>query len=449
MQLGKMHEAKVLGEAGNGNGGVSGTADFPYAKVYMVDSSGQPINQGGNQQTANNNNGGGNGGNGNNGWGFDFGGFNFGGQQQGGQQQGGQTTNGGGNSAGASSGSGNFFDADGGYFGPDCDQGTNYKGAYYTGDYTSPFKTILGKSDSDIQGKLDQLWNHYFKGDNNSKVFYDNGSDGYILDINNNDVRSEGMSYGMMISVQTGHKTEFDKLWNWAKKFMWHKGGGWDGYFAWKRGSNGYGGDDNCAPDGEMYFMMSLLFAAHRWNNSGYNDDAQYILNRMWNNSQHKLFNPSYNIITFQPQGNENNFSDPSYDLPAFVDLFFSLLTVGTTVVTMMMLNTFLTECGTTVNTSFSTHPTTLLLSNHKVTKTTSLIHLTIYQLSLISSLVGLLLTKTDGELLLRLLVITYTSLLTHPLVYSLITTTLMVLHTVSVTTVMLLSTCTMLCVVL
>jgi len=30
-----MHEAKVLGEAGNGNGGVSGTADFPYAKVYI------------------------------------------------------------------------------------------------------------------------------------------------------------------------------------------------------------------------------------------------------------------------------------------------------------------------------------------------------------------------------------------------------------------------------
>jgi len=35
MKLGKMHEAKVLGEAGNGSGGVSGTADFPYAKVYI------------------------------------------------------------------------------------------------------------------------------------------------------------------------------------------------------------------------------------------------------------------------------------------------------------------------------------------------------------------------------------------------------------------------------
>jgi len=214
-----------------------------------------------------------------------------------------------------------FFDDNGAYYGPDCDQ-KNYSGAYYTGDYTSPFKKYLGKTDEEIQEKLDQLWNHYFKGDNNSKVYYDQGSEAYILDVNNNDVRSEGMSYGMMIAVQTGHKQEFDKLWNWAKNHMWHKSGGWDGYFAWKRGSNGWGGDDNCAPDGEMYFMMSLLFAANRWNDSQYMNDAQYILKKMWDNGQHSLFNPYYNIITFQPQGNENNFSDPSYDLPAFEDLF-------------------------------------------------------------------------------------------------------------------------------
>jgi len=35
MKLGKMHEAKILGEAGSNGGGTSGTADFPYAKVYI------------------------------------------------------------------------------------------------------------------------------------------------------------------------------------------------------------------------------------------------------------------------------------------------------------------------------------------------------------------------------------------------------------------------------
>ena len=217
---------------------------------------------------------------------------------------------------------GTFFDENGAYYGPDCDKEKNYSGAYYTGNYESPFKTILGKTDEEIQEKMDQLWNHYFKGDNNSKVYYDKGSEAYILDVNNRDVRSEGMSYGMMIAVQTGHKEEFDKLWNWAKNHMWHKGGSWDGYSAWQRGESGSGGDDNCAPDGEMYFMMSLLFAANRWNDSQYMEDAQYILERMWDNPKHSLFNPQHYVITFQPQGNENNFSDPSYDLPAYVDLF-------------------------------------------------------------------------------------------------------------------------------
>ena len=35
MTMGKMHEAKVLGEAGSTGAGTSGTADFPYAKVYI------------------------------------------------------------------------------------------------------------------------------------------------------------------------------------------------------------------------------------------------------------------------------------------------------------------------------------------------------------------------------------------------------------------------------
>ena len=214
-----------------------------------------------------------------------------------------------------------FFDENGAYFGPDNDQ-TNYNGAYYTGDYTSPFKTYLGKTDAEIQEKMDAMWNHYFKGDNNSRVYYENGNEAYIKDINNNDVRSEGMSYGMMIAVQTNHKEEFGKLWNWAKNHMWHKSGDWDGYFAWKRGDNGSGGDDNCAPDGEMYFMMSLLFAANRWNDSQYMEDAQYILDKMWSNYNHKLFNESTYIITFQPTQGNNQFSDPSYDLPAYVDLF-------------------------------------------------------------------------------------------------------------------------------
>jgi len=51
MTLGKLHEAKVLGEAGSNGNGTSGTADFPYAKVYV-----NPNSNVNNNENSNNNN---------------------------------------------------------------------------------------------------------------------------------------------------------------------------------------------------------------------------------------------------------------------------------------------------------------------------------------------------------------------------------------------------------
>jgi endo-1,4-beta-D-glucanase Y len=227
----------------------------------------------------------------------------------------------------SASANGSFFSEDGAYFGPDCGTGAeaNYKGSYYTGVYPTPFQTYLGKTDAEVQAKLDQLWNHYFEGGENSKVYYDRGNgEAYIYDTGNSDVRSEGMSYGMMICVQTNHREEFGKLWNFAKKYMWHNpNSGGDGYFTWKVKTDGsFNGDNGCAPDGEMYFMMSLLFAANRWDDAGYMKDAQDILKACWKGNGQSLFNEQYKVVTFQPSQGNNSFSDPSYDLPAFVDLF-------------------------------------------------------------------------------------------------------------------------------
>ena len=219
---------------------------------------------------------------------------------------------------------GTFFDDNGAYFGPDCEKdGTQSTGAYYTGDYTSPFKTFLGKTDKDIQDKLDELWNHYFGGQNDKTVYYEDNDGGYIVDINNNDIRSEGMSYGMMISVQTNHREQFDKLWKWAKKHMWsNPSSGGSGYFAWQANRDGSVRDWGNAPDGEIYFMMSLLFAAHRWNDEGYMRDAQSILKACWKGNGQSLYSEQSFIATFQPSDGNNTWGDASYSLPAFVDLF-------------------------------------------------------------------------------------------------------------------------------
>ena len=183
------------------------------------------------------------------------------------------------------------------------------------------FGSCLQKTDEEIQDKLDKLWGHYFKGDNNSKVYYDNGSDAYILDVSENSVLSQEMGYGMMICVQTDHKKEFDKLWAFVENHMWRKSGEWDGYFASICNTSGNVQNNLPCPEGEMYITASLLLASRRWNESGYMESAQYILKRMWD-SPHTLFNPSHNVITYVPTGNEANFSSPSYDLPAFIELF-------------------------------------------------------------------------------------------------------------------------------
>ncbi len=47
----------------------------------------------------------------------------------------------------------------------------------------------------------------------------------YIYTADTDDVRSEGMSYGMMICVQMDKQEEFNRLWKWAKTYMQHTSG--------------------------------------------------------------------------------------------------------------------------------------------------------------------------------------------------------------------------------
>src|SRR5690606_527968 len=107
--------------------------------------------------------------------------------------------------------------------------------AFETGVYPNLFQAYLGKSEAEIEAKIAAAWDQLFYGDDaTERVYYPVGSDmAYISDIANEDVRSEGMSYGMMIAVQLNKKEEFDRLWKWAKTYMYQTEGGYKGYFAW------------------------------------------------------------------------------------------------------------------------------------------------------------------------------------------------------------------------
>ncbi|MGX7827913.1 glycosyl hydrolase family 8 [Actinokineospora sp. 24-640] len=215
-------------------------------------------------------------------------------------------------------------------------------GAYASGVYRNLFREWdPSLTDAAITAKLNAYWNHFFTGtDDTKRLYYTAGSNGngalaYVKDTGNNDVRSEGMSYGMMIAVQMNRKAEFDALWNWAKTHMQHKTGPRAGYFCWQADFSGSCRDNNPASDGEEYFATALFFAGHRWGNGSgiynYTGEANTVLNDMLHkedinggvvDSVTNMFNRTEKMIVFVPYASAATFSDPSYHLPAFYELW-------------------------------------------------------------------------------------------------------------------------------
>ena len=203
-------------------------------------------------------------------------------------------------------------------------------GAVSTGKYRNLFKE-LGYSDAEIDKKVESAWQKFFYGTDEERIYYPVGDDmAYIYTADTDDVRSEGMSYGMMICVQMDKQEEFNRLWKWAKTYMQHTSGEFKGYFAWQMNTNGTKKDNTPAADGEEYFATSLLFASARWGNGegiyNYNKEAQEILTTMLHQADDgvgvNMFNREHKMPVFCPIGNAATYSDPSYHLPAFYEVW-------------------------------------------------------------------------------------------------------------------------------
>lgn len=139
------------------------------------------------------------------------------------------------------------------------------KGAYYTKQYRNVFAEC-GYTQEEIDKKLKDAFHTVFYGPEGEKFYFEAGDDmGYFEDTGNFDARTEGMSYAMMMCVQMDMKNEFDRVWKWARTYMYMEEGYNKGYFAWSCQTNGTKNDYGPAPDGEEFFAMALFFASHRW----------------------------------------------------------------------------------------------------------------------------------------------------------------------------------------
>ncbi len=214
-------------------------------------------------------------------------------------------------------------------------------GAALTGKYRNVFAE-WGQSTADIDAKVNAAYQSLFNPSGTGTVYYETGTDmAYVKDIGNNDIRSEGMSYGLMITVMMNDQVKFNKLWKFVKTHMQCPNaqsdfcgvpGQRDGYTAWHLDPEAPFKplDPNPAPDGEEYFATALLFAAGRWGSGtgllNYQAEAQTILDAMLKDDRpnvfHSMFNLDKKLVVFGPGGSSFGKTDPSYHLPAFYEVW-------------------------------------------------------------------------------------------------------------------------------
>lgn len=181
----------------------------------------------------------------------------------------------------------------------------------------------FGYKKFDIENKIIECWNNIFDQKNPNHFYFEteNGM-GYIEDTGNDDVRTEGMSYGMMMAIQMDRKDIFDRIWKWARTYMYLNKGTYEGYFSWSNKTDGTKNSEVPAPDGEEYFAAALFFASARWGDGEgifkYSEEAKAIL-RTAVHSFSSMWNPENYMIRYVPNG---PFTDPSYHIPEFYEIF-------------------------------------------------------------------------------------------------------------------------------
>jgi endo-1,4-beta-D-glucanase Y len=168
--------------------------------------------------------------------------------------------------------------------------------------------------------------------DGNTSVLFAASEDmAFIKAIETGLIYSEGMSYGMMLAVMMDDKETFDKLWKFTTTYMQNPDGAQKDFFAWQlSGQAPYQRlDENPAPDGEEYFAMSLFFAHNRWGSTegifDYQQQANDILHDMiytQTETTRLMMHPEYKQVEFVTTIFAESFTDASYHLPAFYELW-------------------------------------------------------------------------------------------------------------------------------
>ncbi len=189
-----------------------------------------------------------------------------------------------------------------------------------------PFADILDKTPEAIDAKVEAAFQQLFYGDPDSEAIYvESGSDGaFILNTYGDDRRSDGLGYGMFITVQLGKREEFDRLWTLGDQDLRYHSGPRRDFLYWNCGP------EACPdPNGTTYAAAALLMAERRWSEPSYGEDARALLAAMLHKEAqnggvvenvHSMVDAATGLIVRSPLIPEE--VTTSFLLPAFYEYF-------------------------------------------------------------------------------------------------------------------------------
>jgi oligosaccharide reducing-end xylanase len=201
--------------------------------------------------------------------------------------------------------------------------------------YPNAFRDVLGKTEAEITTRIDDSYQQLFHGDPSSEaIYFETGETAYVEDILHADVRTEGMGFGMMITLQLDERDEFDRLWRYVDSELRVTEGPDRGYLR-SRCDSLSGSTVECLdPYGLQQILMALVFAHGRWGSDGEHDyeaEALALLDVIRNKETENggvkdgvtnTFDAVTQLVFDVPNESASNFTRPALEMPAYYELW-------------------------------------------------------------------------------------------------------------------------------
>lgn len=206
----------------------------------------------------------------------------------------------------------------------------NCQGIYSSARYNALKEPIshwstVSYSKEELRQRIQDIWESLLHNPEHGFTLQIADDEACFFDTGNNDVRTEGQSYGMLLAVLLDDKVFFDNVWRWTLRHMYLDEGPCRGYFAWSVPLDRSPRAEGPAPDGEVFFCLSLILAHQRWGSGLGELDYAHWARKILRDMLHRDLDEAppmiqdNDLIAFVPG---LDFTDPSYMLPHAFELF-------------------------------------------------------------------------------------------------------------------------------